>query len=84
MKRAAPALGFGSFAKTSQPLSIVKINALLCNPSAHFVTLVPGVDISIRYVAGQEGYLVTHMVELPRKHRRQPGPVAVDQSPRND
>lgn len=41
VKCAGPALGLGSFAKTSDPLSIVKMNALLCNPSEHFVTLVP-------------------------------------------
>lgn len=41
VKWAGPALGFGSFAKTSDSLSIVKMKDLLCKPSAHFVNLVP-------------------------------------------
>ena len=36
-----PALGLGIFARTSIPLSIVSMNALLNWPSMHFKTLVP-------------------------------------------
>lgn len=68
VKRAGPALGFGSFARTSQPLSIVKINALLCSPSAHFVILVPSVNISILLCMLQYPRTATYRIELPRKH----------------
>lgn len=67
VRRAGPALGFGSFAKTSQPLSIVKINALLCRPSVHFVTLVPSVSISILLYC-KFLRIATHKIGLPRKH----------------
>lgn len=44
VKNAGPALGLGSFTKTSLLLSIVKSNALLNCPSTHFSTFTPAVD----------------------------------------
>lgn len=49
MKWEGPAFGFGSLAKISAPLSIVKINALLRKPSEHFRILVPVGDVGEHY-----------------------------------